>query len=316
MTQLASVSLSLTPTPLHRLEMLSKKHGRDLWIKRDDLTGFAFGGNKTRKLDLLMADATARGADTLIAVGSTQSNFCRIAAGYGSRYHMDVHLVVGPKPKISNGNLRISQLLGATVHHYDSHDWDWLEEESLRLAETLRQQGKNVYTLPVGGSTPLGSAGYISCMKEIVAYEKEHNMQFSRLIVTSGSGGTHAGLLVGKGMTGWPGTITGITISRPLEEQRPIVTRLMHETAALTQVTVNDDWVVIDDRFVGPGYGQKTEAAESAVVQFAQTEGVMLDSYYTGKAAAALLEYCTDGTITPGEHVLFLHTGGNIQLFE
>ncbi|MCH7492656.1 D-cysteine desulfhydrase family protein [Patescibacteria group bacterium] len=312
-----SLKLSQLPTPINKLEILSEELGQNLWIKRDDLTGFAFGGNKTRKLDLLIADALDRKYDTLVAVGANQSNFCRIVAAYGSRYGLATHLVLGGmKPDNPTGNLRVAHIYGAIVHHYDTSDWERLEEKSRQLSKELFKQGKKVYLLPIGGSTPLGSSGYIEAIKEIKDFESENNISFDKLFVVAGSGGMQAGLIVGKVLYKWPGAIIGISVSWAKPEQEKIIYSLAKEIAKIYHVEIDRKQIIIDDNYIGPGYGQSTPEAEAAIKLFAQKEGIMLDSYYTGKGAAGLLDYIEQSKVSSQENILFLHSGGNIQLFE
>lgn len=168
LTRFPRMNFSLLPTPLHRLERLSAGLGVNLWCKRDDLTGFAMGGNKTRKLDFLIAEAVAARQDTLIAVGANQSNFCRMAAGCGVAAGLQVHLVLGGRrPEAPTGNLRLDQLFGVTIHHIDSADWDTWEREAAVLERQLAGQGRRVCRLPVGGSTPEGALGYVAGLAEI-----------------------------------------------------------------------------------------------------------------------------------------------------
>lgn len=312
-----SLKLSQLPTPINKLEILSKELNQNLWLKRDDLTGFAFGGNKTRKLDLLIADALDRKYDTLVAVGANQSNFCRIVSAYGSRCGLETHLVLGgKKPEVPTGNLKVDHLLGAAIHHYDSDDWEFLESESKKIAKELTSQGKKVYVLPIGGSTPLGSSGYVEAIKEIKEFEDKNKISFDKLFVVAGSGGMQAGLITGKVLYKWPGTIIGISVSRANPEQEKIIYSLAKETAKIYHREIDRKQVIVDDNYIGPGYGQNTPEAEAAIKLFAQKEGIMLDSYYTGKGAAGLLDYIKQNKVSIKENILFLHSGGNIQLFE
>jgi D-cysteine desulfhydrase family pyridoxal phosphate-dependent enzyme len=308
---------SLLPTPAHRLEFLCRPDGPRVWCKRDDLTGFGFGGNKTRKLDFLIAEALAHGCDTLIAIGANQSNFCRVAAAYGTTSGMQVHLVLGgKKPRTPTGNLRLDHLLGVTCHHVNSHDWDDWAETAARLDARLRQQGRRVYRLPVGGSTPTGALGYVEAMAEIIEDERRLGIAFDALVMSSSSAGTQAGLVVGQAMSGWRGRIIGMTVAKPAPQQVQDVHRLAVETGRLLDVTVSKRKVMVDESQLGTGYALRTPQCVAAVRRFAREGGIFLDYVYTGKAAAGLIDALDRRRFRKTENILFLHTGGSLELFE
>ncbi|MEW6666642.1 MAG: D-cysteine desulfhydrase family protein [Thermodesulfobacteriota bacterium] len=309
------VPLSLTPTPCHRLRVLSERYGVEVYCKRDDLTGFGFGGNKSRKLEFLLAEAIHHRCDTLVTCGGVQSNFCRLTAAAGAAHGMEVHLVLGGvRPRKAAGNLVLDRALGAKIHYVDSPDWDEWERESERLAGLLEARGKKVFRMPVGGSVPVGVAGYAAVFLEILMDQEAAGAAFDHILHASSSGGTQAGLVVGKDMTAWPGRITGVAVAgtRELLEQK--VFELASETAVLLGGRARKDSVVVDDRYIGPGYAIRTPRAERAIEFFARREGIFLDHVYTGKAAGALLDYLEKGLLS-GQRVLFLHTGGLPELF-
>lgn len=309
--------ISLLPTPLHRLNSLSELLGRELYVKRDDLTGFAFGGNKTRKFDFLIADATKKGCDTVIGIGANQSNFCRILAGVGSKYGLKVHLILnGVKPDKPTGNLLIDHLLGATVHHIDTTDPDERLAEAERIRETLEYQGKRVYFLPPGGSTTIGTLGYIAGWSEILDDLAEQELAIDTVIHASSSAGTQAGLVAGQAISQWPGRIIGMSVDVPQENLQKDVHKLAQAAGDLFNCNINRELIHVDDSYVGEGYGIRTPACEEAVELFAKQEGIFLDYVYTGKAASGLIDYCHSGKIAKEEKVLFIHTGGNVELFE
>ena len=278
-------------------------------------SGFGFGGNKARKLDFLIGDALRGGCDTLLAVGANQSNFCRMVAAYGSANGLDVHLVLGgPRPADPTGNLRLDLLLGAVCHHVDSADWDAWEEEAAALERDLRARGRDVYRMPVGGSTPVGALGYVAAMSEILDDERRLGVRFDTIVFASSSAGTQAGLVVGKAMAGWPGQVLGISTAKPRDRQERDVFDLAQATAARLGATVDRRDVLVDDSFLGAGYARATGSCDEAVRWFARSHGIFLDHVYTGKAAAALLDGLRSGRFPPGSRVLFLHTGGNVEL--
>ncbi len=311
------LSMSLLPTPIQRLEKVSEKYSLNIYCKRDDLTGFAFGGNKSRKLDYLLADAINKNADTVIAIGANQSNFCRMAAASAIANNLDVHLVLGgDKPEKPTGNLLLDHLFGATIHHIGSYDWSYWEKEAVLLKKELEELGKNVYRLPVGGSTPVGALGYVSAFSEIINYCKESGISFDKIIHASSSGGTQAGLIVGKELSVWPGKIVGIGVAKSKGQLSREIYNLACSTGSLLHTQINKENIIVDNAYMGAAYGARTDACERAIELFAKNEGILLDHVYTGKAAAALIDYAERGLFNNKENVLFIHTGGNIQLFE
>lgn len=308
---------SLLPTPVHRLDCLSDEYSVNVYCKRDDLTGFGFGGNKTRKLDFLLAEAHALGCDTLIAIGANQSNFCRMAAAFGVAEGMEVHLVLGGKePSYPTGNLRLDHLLGVTCHHVDSTDWDMWAEEAEKIETELTSQGKKVYRMPVGGSTPRGALGYVDAFAEILADQSRLGVEFDAIFHASSSAGTQAGLVAGRAITNWPGSIIGISVAKPQAELKKDVLDLAQRTAAKLDSSVDPASIIVDDSYVGEGYAIRTPGCEEAVALFARRLGIFLDYVYTGKAAAGLIDYLRKGRFDKGANILFIHTGGNIELFE
>ena len=308
---------SLLPTPVHRLDYLSDEYGVNVYCKRDDLTGFGFGGNKTRKLDYLLPHALSQGCDTLIAIGANQSNFCRMAAAYGVAGNMEVHLILGGKePENATGNLRLDHLLEVACHHVDSSDWDTWAHEAEKLERELTSQGKKVYRMPVGGSTSRGALGYVDAFSEIIADQSRLEVEFDTVIHASSSAGTQAGLVVGQAVSGWCGSIIGISVAKPQAIQEKDVLHLARTTAAEIDACVDPSSIVVDDGYVGEGYAVLTPNCERAVALFAQRLGIFLDYVYTGKAAAALIDYLQKGRFDNDANVLFIHTGGNIELFE
>ena len=307
--------LSLLPTPCHRLDRLSKALGLEIYCKRDDLTGFGLGGNKTRKLELLVGEALEQGCDTLVTCGGVQSNFCRLTAAAGVAAGMQVHLVLGGgRPEKDTGNLVLDRLLGADIHHVASSHWDDWEVKSDALVRELHSQGRKVFRIPIGGSVPTGAIGYVSAFLEILKDEERLGLSFDHILHATGSAGTQAGLVAGRALTGWKGRITGISVSAGKNDMEELVYGLASNTAALLGGKVDRGSVRVDDRFIGPGYGVSTPEGEEAIRIFARQEGVFLDRVYTGKAASGLLAGIRKGEIT-GERVLFLHTGGQPELF-
>ncbi len=312
-------SLSLLPTPVQELPALSDILGCKVYCKRDDLTGFGFGGNKSRKLDFLLPYAQGLGADTLIAVGANQSNFCRMTAAFGSVWNMEVHLVLGGgKPTRPTGNLLVDHILGAHVHHVESMDWDEWNEAAQEIQGSLEARGRNVFRMPVGGSTCVGALGYVKALLELMEDEKRFGIRFSRIIHASSSAGTQAGLTAAKILAGWPGEIIGMSVAKPKDTLTAEVRKLAADTMAFMGLGrgVEEDVVSVDDSYIGDCYAARTSECDEAVKLFARKCGLFLDRVYTGKAAAGLLDYGARKRFSSDENICFLHTGGNLEIFE
>ncbi len=309
-------AISVLPTPLHRLEGLSRTLAARVYCKRDDLTGFAFGGNKTRKLDFLIAEALAAGNDTLLTMGALQSNFCRMAAGAAVTRGMEVHLVLGGKqPERFTGNLLVDRMFGAHIHTIDSMDWDKWAEHAAVIGKQLGAAGKKVYNLPVGGSVPTGVLGYVAGFVEIMEDCRRTGLDFAKIYFADGSLGTHAGLLLGATLCGWRGEVVGISVAKPADEAKAAIEDLCRRTLKLLGVEAEIRPIVVDDGFIGERYGAPTGEGREAIELFCRGDGLFLDEVYSGKAAAGLIQHLRDGRAARDENLLFLHTGGNIELF-
>jgi D-cysteine desulfhydrase family pyridoxal phosphate-dependent enzyme len=316
-----SAGLSFLPTPIHKLTNLSNTLGVPLFCKRDDLTGFAMGGNKTRKLDYLIQDALCTGSDCLVTYGSNQSNWCRMTAAAGARYGLKVYLVLaGCIPERPTANLLLDHLAGAHIRHLDTEDDEELCKATIEETERRKQEGLRPYYMPVGGSVPVGILGYVRAFHEILEYSELTGIIFSTIFLATGSAGTQSGLVVGKLISGWEGKIIGMAVSRDSISQEEKVTSLVKETLAYLYFPISSeqitDAVHCDDRALGEGYRRITPACREAIQLFAREEGIFLDEVYTGKAAAGLIDLCHKGICSATDPLLFIHTGGSIQLFE
>lgn len=309
------VDLGFFPTPLHPLPRLSEMlGGPEIWIKRDDQTGLATGGNKTRKLRLLVADALAHGADTLITAGAIQSNHCRQTAAAAAQFGLACHLVLrGTRPQVANGNLLLDMLLGATVHFVQGRD------EGLKLmdtlAEELQEQGARPYVIPYGGSNALGAAAYALAVRELL--EQLDGMGFDAVVFATSSGGTQAGLVAGSRLFGLDAAVIGISVDEPAAVLAPRVARLAEEALSLLDepATVSVEDIIVDDRFRGGGYAVVGDLEREAIRILARSEGVLVDPVYTGRAFGGLLALIREGRWEKGQRVLFWHTGGTAALF-
>ena len=314
--------LAHLPTPVQRMERFSVAlGGPGVWIKRDDETGLATGGNKTRKLELLLGEALQQGADVVLTVGAVQSNHCRQTAAAAARAGLECVLVLrgyAPPRDEWTGNLLLDDLLGARL-------W-WAEEgEPLdALAEAAgaeRAAGRRPYVIPYGGSNEVGAAAYALAFEEMWAQTEEldggKRLRFDRVVFASSSGGTQAGLVVGAKAFGYEGQVLGISVDKTGGHLRETVSALLAPTAERLGLDLGfgPEDVQVDDRFMGGGYAVLTDAEREAVRLVASSEGILLDPVYTGKAMAGLMGLIRQGEIGAGERVLFWHTGGSSALF-
>ncbi len=300
--------LGLFPTPIHRLEHMRETLGIDLWIKRDDLTGVGLGGNKVRKLEFLLAEAKAQGAEVVFTTGGAQSNHAMLTAACAKRLGMTPILILKKRGVTARkGNQLLEYLMGTDVRFLDTDSYDDIYAEMDRVGEAL---GKPYYKIPCGGSNAVGTLGYVACAKEIAA----QGVHFDHLVCAEGSGGTMAGLALGAKLF-LPGTkVHGMMVDTdPFEEITP---RLMRGAAAILGADAEITEADFHLRDVcGPGYAIPSEAGNAAVRLMAETEGLFLDPVYTGKAFAGLIAMVKEGAFKEGENVLFLHSGGAGGLF-
>lgn len=315
--QFPRLELLGAPTPLEHLPRLSDYLGRDIFIKRDDFTPVAMGGNKLRKLEFLAADALREGADVLLTAGAIQSNHVRQTAAVAARLGLKcVALLENPigthaENYLSNGNRLLLDLMDAEVIMVDAlhNPTEQLAEEATRL----EAQGFRPYIVPVGGSNALGALGYVECAQEI-AHQSEGVVDFAAVIVASGSAGTHAGLAVGLEHLLPETELVGVTVSRQVDAQLPLVERLRQSLAETLEVQVKAPITLWDDYFA-PRYGEPNDEGMAAVKLLAQLEGILLDPVYTGKAMAGLLDGISQNRFRREGPLLFIHTGGAPALF-
>jgi D-cysteine desulfhydrase family pyridoxal phosphate-dependent enzyme len=309
---LRRVPLAQLPTPVAPLTRLaSAMGGFDLWIKRDDQTGLAFGGNKTRKLEYLVADAEARGARTLVTRGAVQSNHCRqTAAAAAARGLQSILVLRGDPPDSCNGNLLLDQLLGAQIVWTRGRDPEAMLQETFQQAEA---DSRSPYLVPYGGSNPLGASAYAAALEEALGQVPSPDW----MVFASSSGGTQAGLVAGARLLGYTGKILGISVDLPAGELQEKVAALASEVCALLgrPVTIRANEILVEDRFAAPGYATVTDLERDAISAFAGQEGILLDPVYTGRAAGGMLTLAREGQFQPGEKVLLWHTGGTPALF-
>ena len=309
-------------TPIEKLENISKVlGGPTIYIKRDDLLGLTSGGNKTRKLEFLMADAIAKGADTILTCGAVQSNHCRLTLSAAVKEGLKCQLILEERVKDSynpeaSGNNFLFNLLGVEAVRVVPGGSNMLGELE-KLAEELRAQGRKPYIIPGGGSNPIGATGYVACSEEIMSQLFDKGINIDHFVVPSGSAGTHAGIVAGMVGVNANIPITGISVNTNKKLQTEAVYKLAKETAMHVGVKeeITEDMVQVRDEFVGPGYSLPTGTMVEAVQLLARTEGILLDPVYTGKAFAGLVGMIREGKLKKGENVLFLHTGGSPALY-
>lgn len=320
------VSLVHAPTPLEPLKGLTKLlAGPEIWIKRDDCTGLALGGNKSRKLEFLLADARGQGADVIVTVGANQSNHIRMTAAASRVAGMDSVSLLFPSPDESlNGNRLLDEILGTEIHvfpfSFEESTAEKIEEEARRLMEGLTDAGRRPYFIPAGGATPLGALGYFRAAEELASQARREGCQLDTLIVPFGTGGTMAGILLGVDALrlGWE-TI-GVSVAPDGAWEHAGVApfrQIAKEAASLLGLDFRlpkDRYRVLYD-YVGPGYGTVTAECAEAIRSVARSDGILLDPVYTGKAMAALIDLVRRGKLVKGQTVVFLHTGGAPALF-
>ena len=306
MNRFEKESLGLFPTPLYRLSNISRELGTNIWIKRDDLCGVALGGNKVRKLEYLLADAKKQGYDLVMTTGQAQSNHAMLTAACALRMGLDCILVLKKRGVTAcKGNQVLNHLMGVEVRYVDTDSYDEIYAEMDRIAEEMKRK---VYKIPCGGSNALGCLGYIDCMKEIA----ESGQHFDHVVCACGSGGTAAGTVLGAKLY-LPDThvMCSMVDNDPFDV---IVPQLMEETAQLLGINVE---IPVPDLLdmCGPGYSIPSEEGNEAISMMMRQEGIVLDTCYTGKAFAGLVQRARTGYYKKDDHVLFVHTGGAGGLF-
>jgi L-cysteate sulfo-lyase len=322
LTNFPRVPLAHLPTRLEFLPRLSEHlEGPRIWVKRDDCTGLATGGNKTRKLEFSMGEALKKGADTIITVGAVQSNHVRQTAAAACKLGMKCevlleHRVADPTELYRNsGNVLLDRIFGANLREYaKGTDFDAAMDE---IADQVRAEGGTPYIVPGGASNSVGALGYVGCGEELLQQCREHEIEFDHLVTATGSAGTHAGLAVGLRASGSDLPMLGIGVNAPQDVQEERVFKLACETAELVGMPgcVSREDIVADCNYIGPGYGEPTDAMNEAVLMLARLEGLLFDPVYSGKALAGMIDYVRKGRFAKDSDIVFLHTGGAAGLF-
>jgi D-cysteine desulfhydrase family pyridoxal phosphate-dependent enzyme len=316
---LARFPLAQLPTPIEELKSLSRElGGPQLLIKRDDQTGLALGGNKTRKLEFLVGQALEQGANTLVTAGAAQSNHCRQTAAAAARAGLRCELLLnGTKPELPNGNVLLDELLGARIH------WIQPSERAAKLRELpdqLRKGGRKPYVIPVGGSNGVGATGYVLAMIELVEQLDGLNRRVDHVVFASSSGGTQAGIVVGAKVTGFDGKLHGVSIDKgdrggaPYEHELADIANETAQYIGFDAQFMATDFTVLYD-YLGGGYGVVSELEREAIRLLGSREGIVLDPVYTGRSMGALIDLIRKKAFRSDETVLFWHTGGAPALF-
>lgn len=312
-------SLAQFPTPVHLLENLTDKYkGPDIYIKRDDATLLGMGGNKTRKLEFLIAQALKANKDTLVTAGGIQSNHCRLTAAASRKAGLDCHLVLnGKEPENPNGNLLLDRLFNATIEYCDRKERD---QTLFKAAEKIAAQGKKPYVIPVGGSNGTGAAGYVNAMLELDLQIKNMGIEPDAIVFATSSGGTQAGLALGAKITGFKGQILGISIDQIKtgpDNFLPVLKDIANETALKigSDIRMQESDFLLNCDYLGAGYAKPGDLEFNAIKQLASNEGILLGPVYTARAMGGLIDLIKQNCFTENQIVLFWHTGGTPELF-
>lgn len=321
LSEFPSVPLCHQPTPLEFMPRMSESLGGPrLWIKRDDCTGLATGGNKTRKLEFLIADAIEKGADMVVTQGAVQSNHVRQTAAAACKFGLDCHALLERRVPDraddyeTTGNVLFDQMFGTSLE-FRPAGLD-MNAEAMAVTEKLAAAGRKPYFIPGGGSNEIGALGYVSCAYELLDQIKANNLDVGWIVLATGSAGTHAGMLAGLHAAGSTIPVMGISVRQPEEKQIAAVHKLAVLTASqLTDTPLGVEKVIVDDGYVGAGYGQPTKGTLDAINLIARREGLLFDPVYSGKGLAGMIGLAGQNFFESDKDVIFLHTGGAAALF-
>jgi len=311
------IELALSPTPIMKLERVSRRLGVELYMKRDDLTGLLESGNKVRKLEFLVGDALDQGADTLITVGTLQSNCCRAVSAVAARLGLSAVVAVkGERPVAYDGNLLLNRMLGAEVRYLTDEEFASYPVALEAIADDVRRRGGRPYVIPESGSNETGALGYLECAVELAEQIGHGAPRFDTVAIASFSGGSQAGLLMGKQLAGLPSEIVSVPIAFPADHVRAYVTDTIGKTVMRYGFALDVPKTIhVLDGYQGTGRAGVDDAELSLLISMAREEGVMLDPVYTAKAFGGLLDTLQRDPKALGQRVCFIHTGGIFSLF-
>jgi D-cysteine desulfhydrase len=313
----ARLELALAPTPLLKLDRLSRRLGVELYVKRDDLTGLIESGNKVRKLEFLVGEALQLGADTLITCGTMQSNCCRAVSAVAARLGLRVVLAVhGARPSAYDGNLLLDRLLGAEVRYCTDAEFARAGDVMEGLAAEVRARGGRPYVIPESGANEVGALGYLECAVELAEQAHHGAPRFDTVVISAFTGGSQAGLLLGKQLAGLPGEIVGVPVAMPAEQVRDHVVRTMRAAIQRFGFAIEvPKSVHLLDGFQGSGRADVGDAELEVIAQVGRQEGVVLDPIYTARGFRGLAETLARDPKALGQRVCFIHTGGLFSIY-
>lgn len=319
------VELSHLPTPLELLNNVSAEFGTQVWIKRDDCTGLAFGGNKSRQLEFYIGQAQAQGADTLLTTGAVQSNHVRMTVAAARKMGLEVevqleHRVARDQPEYhQSGNPYLVKLMGAKIHYYPEGEDEAGADHALELrAAEIAKEGRKAYVIPLSNAhTPYGALGYVDGAEELIGQLQAQEIEPKLFIVPSGSASTHTGFLLGARASDCAAPVHGVCVRRDAASQKQRVAAKLQSVIDVLGVDIDiaDEEIICDDSMLAPGYGLPNEATVDAIKYLARREGILLDPTYSGKTFAVLLAQLRQGEFSPDDNIVFLHTGGTASLF-
>lgn len=326
LTELPRVDLAHKPTPIDEMKNLTTHVGTSkLYVKRDDCTGLAFGGNKVRQLEFYLGEALAQSADTVLITGAIQSNFVRLTAAAAGKLGMKCHIQL--EDRVANvddvyrnsGNVLLDRMLGAKLYHYDKGEDEAGADRRIReIAQQLQNQEHRPYVIPLApGHPPLGALGYVLCAQELLVQMKHPDLNFDEVVIASGSGHTHAGLVFGLRALGSGLKVTGICVRREAGAQQERIKGHCTEIAKLlgTDCPVVQSDINLVDAFLAPGYGLTNPPTMEAIELAAQLEGLIVDPTYTAKSMAGFIDIARSRKTSSGGAMLFIHTGGQPAVF-
>ncbi|MEX2224663.1 MAG: pyridoxal-phosphate dependent enzyme [Candidatus Rokuibacteriota bacterium] len=313
----ARLELALAPTPLLKLDRLSHRLGVELYVKRDDLTGLLESGNKVRKLEFLVGEALQQGADTLITCGTRESNGCRAVAAVAARLGLRAMLAIrGERPAAYDGNLLLGRLLGAETRYCSDAEFERADAVMETLAVEVRARGGRPYIIPESGANEVGALGYLECAAELSEQIHHGAPRFDTVVISAFSGGSHAGLLMGKQLAGLPGEIVSVPIAHPADQVRAAILRTVSAAVQRFGFAIEVPKTIhLLDGYQGAGRADVADDELGVIVQLAREEGLLLDPVYTAKGFRGLVETLARDPKALGQRVCFIHTGGLFSLF-
>lgn len=312
----SKISIANTPTPIYKMDKLSEDLKKNIFIKRDDFTGVEWSGNKVRKLEFAVKEALDQKCSVLITCGGTQSNHARATVAVARKLGLKVHLVLrGAEPDHLEGNMLLNKLMGARITWLDPIEFKNHEDVMITLSKQYAEQNEKAYIIPIGASNGIGNFGYYDCFGEILKQEKDMNLHFDTIVCTVGSGGTYSGLKLGQIINKTEHSIIGFNISSTSEYFKEVILKILSESLDIAGMKSMEsqyckDDILIIDGYAGDGYAISRNEELKYILEVAQSEGIIFDPVYTGKAFRGLVDQIKKGNLDSSENILFIHTGG------